>query len=527
MAADVSSLISTLAPLLLDKKTSTTRSISPQLTSQFNQLFSTMMPQAQTGAISEDELNQLLQSIMTQGQRSFAPNQAVQAATGGYNATGLEALRGDAMAKATDASLQAMVNAKIASSNQQNQTAQILSQLLGSQAQATGSTSENTPAGLGGMAGPLVGYAIAKQLMGDGGMLGKKASGGASSGGAPLKSVLDNSGPTGGSGIEGIVNSSIGSSASVIPTISPVVDAASGVSSSYDFLSDIAGDGVFSNYSSMPTATGGITAGGAGASSLATDFTGTAGGAGGSAATGVAGADVAGTAGAASSLASDDLLSWMKGGVSEGLDWLEGTGTIGSGISSALGSVGDAAGAVNNFFTPQFDIPGLGVTGVPILAGMGNFMQGNYAQGAGDIGATMALNAIPVVGPFLSLISGFTSNGVLDDWFGIENCYITTATMAATGNSDDNSYELTTMRKFRDEFMKATPAGKELVANYYEVAPKVVAKLSNRPDAKEFYADIYNSYLAPAIAAIEAGDNYKALSIYRAMSQHAEAIAAS
>ena len=106
-------------------------------------------------------------------------------------------------------------------------------------------------------------------------------------------------------------------------------------------------------------------------------------------------------------------------------------------------------------------------------------------------------------------------------------CYITTATMAAAGNSDDNSYELTTMRKFRDEFMKATPAGKQLVANYYEVAPKVVAKLNNREDAKEIYANIYHRYLAPAIAAIETGNNYAALSLYREMSQHAEALAAS
>lgn len=107
----------------------------------------------------------------------------------------------------------------------------------------------------------------------------------------------------------------------------------------------------------------------------------------------------------------------------------------------------------------------------------------------------------------------------------IPGCYITTATMEATGNSDDNSYELATMRQFRDGFMKATPAGQELIDNYYQVAPKVVAKLNARSDAKHVYFGIYNNYLAPAIAAIEAGDNYHALSIYRAMSQYAESLA--
>ena len=107
----------------------------------------------------------------------------------------------------------------------------------------------------------------------------------------------------------------------------------------------------------------------------------------------------------------------------------------------------------------------------------------------------------------------------------IPGCYITTATMEATGNSDDNSYELATMRQFRDGFMKATPAGQELIDNYYQVAPKVVAKLNARSDAKHVYTAIYNNYLAPAIAAIETGDNYHALSIYRAMSQYAESLA--
>lgn len=522
MAQDVANLISTLAPLLLDKKTSTTKSISPDLTAQFNQLFSAMMPQAQTGAISEDELNQLLQSIMTQGQRSFAPNQAMQAAAGGYNSTGLEALRGDAMAKATDASLQAMVNAKLASSQNQNQTAQILSQLLGSQAAATGTTSETTPAGLGSLAAPLAGYSIIKQLMGDGGLLGKKASGGSSYSIAPANASL-NIPNTSGASIGNL--NTLGAQASVIPTIATPSSniynllGSSGVDELTGF-GDI-GEGVFS-YNPASS----ISTGGAGASSLAADFTGTASGSSAAAGgTGAAGSTVAGTVGAASGMSNDALLSWMKGGLSEGLDWLEGTGTIGSGISSALGSVGDAASSVGEFFTPQFDIPGLGVTGVPILAGMGNFMQGDYAQGAGDIGATMALNAIPGIGTALALISGFTSNGVLDDWFGIEDCYITTATMVATGNSDDNSYELTTMRKFRDDFMKATPAGKELIDNYYQVAPKVVAKLNARSDAKHVYTAIYNNYLAPAIAAIETGDNYHALSIYRAMSQYAESLA--
>ena len=106
MAQDVAALIQALSPLLLDKKSSTTRSVSPALTGQFNQLFNSLLPQTQKGVVSDEELTQLLNSIMTQGQRAFAPNMALQAGAGGYNSTSLEAIKGDAMAKATYQSLQ-------------------------------------------------------------------------------------------------------------------------------------------------------------------------------------------------------------------------------------------------------------------------------------------------------------------------------------------------------------------------------------------------------------------------------------
>jgi len=226
--------------------------------------------------------------------------------------------------------------------------------------------------------------------------------------------------------------------------------------------------------------------------------------------------------GAGAAAGGTDLLGGITSGIMSGISNIP---VIGEGLASGLGAVGDAAQGVKNFFTPNIDIPGIGPTGVPILAGLGNFLEGDYAQGAGDIGATIGLNAIPVVGPILSLVSGFTKNGVLDDWFGIDDCYITTATMAGTGNSDDNSYELTTMRKFRDGFMKATPVGQELIQDYYNKAPAVVAAINARPDAKAVYGAIYDGYLAPAIRAIEAGDNYGALTIYREMSQAAEQLA--
>lgn len=528
MAQDVAALIQALSPLLLDKKSSTTRSVSPALTGQFNQLFNSLLPQTQKGVVSDDELTQLLNSIMTQGQRAFAPNMALQAEAGGYNSTSLEAIKGDAMAKATDQSLQSLINAKLASAQQQSNASQVLTQLLGAQANNSFTQSETGAAPMGGLAAPLAGYALVKQLMGDGGLLGKKAGGvSIGDGGAPLSYSLASTPlaslapASAGQSLGNVGSSAIGSS--IIPAIPA---AAANTAANYDLLSSITegldgmgdiGEGAFS-YSAAPAIT-------AGSSALpAFDFSGAESGAA-SAAGASATAGTAQAAGGISSLSNDALMSWVRGGLSDVTSAIGEIPYIGSGIAEVLGTAGDTMSSIGDFFTPSVNIPGLGPTGVPILAGLGNFMEGEYAQGAGDIAATMALNAIPGIGTALSLISGFTKNGVLDDWFGVEDCYITTATMEATGNSDDNSYELTTMRKFRDSFMKATPAGQELIDNYYQVAPKVVAKLNARSDAKHVYMGIYNNYLAPAIAAIEAGDNYHALSIYRAMSQYAEHLA--
>ena len=521
MATDIAQLINVLSPLLLDSKKTTTRQVSPQLTGQFNDVFSSLLPNVQGGGLTDADLDALLKSIMTQGQRSFAPNQAVQAGTGGYNSTSLEALRGDAMAKATNQSLQALVNAKLQAGQNQNQAGQVLSQLLGTQASSSFSETTKGVAPLGGVAAPLAGYAIVKQLMGDGGLLGK--AGGVADTGAAISPVI-----TGQSILQGSAPAATSATASLAPIGSSVLDTASLLTPSIGAATS--GVKAASELDDIVSLLGdtGSTASGAGATSSVIAsaasplaFSAVDSGAGAAAGT------VAGTADAAGNVGGFNLMSDIQGFLGSGLDAIGEIPYIGSGIANTLGAAGEGIQAVGDFFTPSFNIPGLGPTGVPLLAGVGNFMEGEYAQGAGDIAATMALNAIPGVGQVLALISGFTENGVLDDWFGIEDCYITTATMAATGNSDDNSYELTTMRKFRDEFMKATPAGKELVANYYEVAPKVVAKLNNREDAKEIYANIYHRYLAPAIAAIETGNNYAALSLYREMSQHAEALAAS
>lgn len=86
------------------------------------------------------------------------------------------------------------------------------------------------------------------------------------------------------------------------------------------------------------------------------------------------------------------------------------------------------------------------------------------------------------------------------------NCFITTAVCDSFGKPD-NCFELTAFRKFRDTWLAAQPDGKTLIAEYYAIAPRIVANINHLVDAKEIYKHIWQKYLAPCLNFIERGDN--------------------
>jgi hypothetical protein len=58
-------------------------------------------------------------------------------------------------------------------------------------------------------------------------------------------------------------------------------------------------------------------------------------------------------------------------------------------------------------------------------------------------------------------------------------CFLTTACTTFKGLSD-NCSQLETLRKFRDQYVMSKPLGKELIREYYQKAPKVVAAIATR-----------------------------------------------
>ena len=64
-----------------------------------------------------------------------------------------------------------------------------------------------------------------------------------------------------------------------------------------------------------------------------------------------------------------------------------------------------------------------------------------------------------------------------------------------------------TFRKFRDTWLVAQPDGKALIAEYYDIAPRIVANINSLDNAAQIYKTIWKKYLAPCLEFIRKGDN--------------------
>lgn len=68
----------------------------------------------------------------------------------------------------------------------------------------------------------------------------------------------------------------------------------------------------------------------------------------------------------------------------------------------------------------------------------------------------------------------------------------------------DNCEELTLMRFFRDEWLRDQPDGKDLIEDYYKIAPDIVKKINMQPEHKAIYREIYRKYILPCVEGVKA-----------------------
>ena len=97
-------------------------------------------------------------------------------------------------------------------------------------------------------------------------------------------------------------------------------------------------------------------------------------------------------------------------------------------------------------------------------------------------------------------------------------CYLTTACVEHKGLEDD-CMELSTLREFRDTYMKELPTGNEEIQEYYETAPGIVDAINKSEDADCVYEAIYADVIEPCVKLIQSGKNEEAHEMYRKMVQ--------
>ena len=101
-------------------------------------------------------------------------------------------------------------------------------------------------------------------------------------------------------------------------------------------------------------------------------------------------------------------------------------------------------------------------------------------------------------------------------------CYITTAVCRSLGRPDD-CYELNTLQDYRDSYLLSTDEGREIVQEYYNIAPTIVKRIDKKAEADEIYENIWKTYLSPCITMIENGENEKCRDLYSSMVRKLEA----
>ena len=96
-----------------------------------------------------------------------------------------------------------------------------------------------------------------------------------------------------------------------------------------------------------------------------------------------------------------------------------------------------------------------------------------------------------------------------------ETCFLTSACVGYMGKADDCK-ELTALRNFRDTYMKSTPEGRELVEEYYRIAPTIVENIDASPDRAKIYDGIYKT-VEKCVALIENKEYEQTMTEYKNM----------
>ncbi|HPS31462.1 MAG TPA: hypothetical protein PLZ43_14500, partial [bacterium] len=87
-------------------------------------------------------------------------------------------------------------------------------------------------------------------------------------------------------------------------------------------------------------------------------------------------------------------------------------------------------------------------------------------------------------------------------------------------NRPDDCLELNILRWFRDNWLINQHDGKELIEEYYRIAPKIVEKINNEKNHESIYKNIETVYINKCIKHIEQKEYFAAKMLYIEMVNH-------
>ncbi|MCL4537512.1 MAG: hypothetical protein M1610_07975 [Nitrospirae bacterium] len=88
-------------------------------------------------------------------------------------------------------------------------------------------------------------------------------------------------------------------------------------------------------------------------------------------------------------------------------------------------------------------------------------------------------------------------------------CFLTTACIKTKG-LPDNCQELNELRQFRDEYVRNLPNGTQLIHEYYNIAPQIIAGINSSEDPMKVYEGLYEK-LVTNLELIRGGKKGEAL----------------
>lgn len=187
----------------------------------------------------------------------------------------------------------------------------------------------------------------------------------------------------------------------------------------------------------------------------------------------------------------------------EGVDALECT-TVSCAAGLAAGGEGAAIGAtLGSVLGPVGTLAG------SVVGSVVGYVAGSTVGKAVIKGAQMvrdvAYEGIKCIGSGIKSAVSTACNFVSDVWDTVTGgCFITTAICNEFGKPDD-CYELTTLRKYRDEWLAKQTDGTALIREYYSVAPFLVKMIDRQPDHQKIYRFLNTKYLSNCVSLVEKG----------------------